>query len=359
MPEGPECKIMANYIQKTLSGKKITSAKIIDGRYCSTKEKPRQPPKNWQPFIKSLPDDFSFCKCKGKAIYMKIGNFYLLSKLGMSGRWNKIDVVNTYLDLGKNAHRQIEFEFSEIEKPNPTPKIEKLAKIDKNVPKNINKNKRPRDEKIELLSSTSSSLKKIKLENSLDDNKLWYCDPRRFGTLQVFKNLESLEKSLNKLGPDMLYDSDDNDSDDKINNVNDTERRRFTFESFKNIAHLNKHKNKSLPKFLMDQSIISGVGNYIKCEALYSAKLSPFKLVKQVSNDQLELLFKSIRLIMKQSYSMNGATIKTYFAPDGERGNFFDLLKVYGKETDPEGNAVVRVKTADGRTTHWVEKVQK
>ena len=53
-----------------------------------------------------------------------------------------------------------------------------------------------------------------------------------------------------------------------------------------------------------------------------------------------------------------GATIKSYADFYGDVGTATDRFLVYGKKFDPNGNPVVREKTADGRTTHWVPKVQ-
>lgn len=386
MPEGPECKIMADYLHSSLKNKVIKSAKIIDGRYFSTTKKPRSPPKNWESFTESLPLNFEYATAKGKTIYMKIGDFYVVSKLGMTGRWNKIATINTYLEKDKNPHKQIEFEFEQVEgtkeeeiklvpvkvgrKPNQTKTELAEVKEDKKNTETKYKKSRPKrkaarsapksdfvfetkklkledkneesDENVDEDDQEQEDPPKLKIEiNPTDLNKIWYCDPRRFGSLEIATNQAELDKILGKLGPDLLANDDDN------------------VQEFLDIARLKKHQNKTLPKFLMDQSIVSGVGNYIKCEAMYMAKISPFRIIEKITDEELTDLYSHLRWVMKTSYGMSGNTIKTYYSPDGGTGNFFDLLQVYAREKDDNGYKVETVKTADGRTTHWVKKVQK
>ena len=94
MPEGPECKIMADYLHSSLKNKVIKSAKIIDGRYFSTTKKPRSPPKNWESFTESLHSlhgDFyqKMHMSKNARIFSKHGDFgpYFSPKM-----WHHIQV---------------------------------------------------------------------------------------------------------------------------------------------------------------------------------------------------------------------------------------------------------------------------
>ena len=69
-------------------------------------------------------------------------------------------------------------------------------------------------------------------------------------------------------------------------------------------------------------------------------------------------VYHSIRKIMHDSYEQGGATIRDYKRVNGDAGNFTFSFKVYGKKKDPLGNDVIREKTLDGRTTHWVPSEQ-
>ena len=59
---------------------------------------------------------------------------------------------------------------------------------------------------------------------------------------------------------------------------------------------------------------------------------------------------------MNESYLSKGATISTYYNIDEKKGVF--KFKVYGKEKDDLGNIIIKEKTDDGRTSHWVKEIQ-
>lgn len=167
---------------------------------------------------------------------------------------------------------------------------------------------------------------------------LYFNDIRHFGTFKVGTK-KDLDKKLKKLGPDMLS-------------------APCSFDEFKSKI-LMAGKNKTICRILMDQSIFSGIGNYIKCEALYRAEISPYRANCQFTEQELRLLYTAIQDIMQESYKMQGASLITYKTMDGSEGGFQNFLQVYGKEICPKGYRVRRETTADGRTTHWVSEVQK
>lgn len=166
---------------------------------------------------------------------------------------------------------------------------------------------------------------------------IYYVDQRRFGTLKIIDSGKDLQRKINSLGLDLLN--------------TDVE-----FDEFRN--RLMMGKNKPICETLMDQRILAGVGNYIKCEALYEAKISPFTQTNVLNVPETARLFKSLQRIMKASYSQGGASIRNYQQVNGDPGEYVFSFSVYGQETDPHGREVVREKTSDGRTTHWVPNAQ-
>ena len=172
---------------------------------------------------------------------------------------------------------------------------------------------------------------------SLNDGDVYFSDVRNFGTLKFEKSAEKLKKKLFALGPDMLSE-------------------KISDEEF--IQRIRKRKNKLICQALMDQKVISGVGNYLKAECLYYAKISPYEKCNTLTDDQLIILHTTIRQIINLSYQSGGATIKNYANLDGKIGKYSRRFAVYNQKSDPEGRVVVKEKTPDGRTTHWVPEVQ-
>jgi formamidopyrimidine-DNA glycosylase len=172
-----------------------------------------------------------------------------------------------------------------------------------------------------------------------DGTALYFVDQRRFGTLKFTKNSD-LPKKLESLGLDMLNDD------------------RASMYDFVRKTELKKVQNKTVAEFLMDQSVFAGVGNYIKCEMLYRSRVSPYRLVKDLKQEDICQLWNWGKLIMRASYEQGGASIRNYRQVNGESGSFTFEFEVYSQKHDPLGNPVVREETADGRTTHWVPSLQ-
>jgi DNA-formamidopyrimidine glycosylase len=171
-----------------------------------------------------------------------------------------------------------------------------------------------------------------------DGREVFFEDIRRFGNISFYMGRNEIDHKLNQIGPDMLNE-------------------HVTFGVFN--GRMFKRPNKNICQLLMDQRVISGVGNYIKSEALYRAGINPHSTPSELSDDQMKSLYVWIRTIIRTSYDQGGATIATYTDMDNNRGNFVFSFHVYRKDFDPVGNRVVHEITPDGRMTHWVPSLQK
>lgn len=170
-----------------------------------------------------------------------------------------------------------------------------------------------------------------------DASGIFFEDIRHFGTLAFLDN-EGISSKLRSLGPDML-------------------NAPPTLEEF--TKRLKKRGSKTLPEVLMNQRIISGVGNYIKAESLYRAKLSPHRSVDSLNDNDFKELYKAIRIVMEKAYAQGGATIRSFTNPDGKEGYATKNFLVYRHDKDPLGYPVISEDTKDKRTTWWVREIQK
>lgn len=166
---------------------------------------------------------------------------------------------------------------------------------------------------------------------------IYFTDIRNFGTMHFIFSKAELTQKLKTLGPDMLSAPPSDEEFLKI---------------------VKKQKNKTLPEFLMNQKAISGVGNYVKAEALYLAKISPLRACNSLTEKEIKTLKDSIDKVLRTSYNSGGSTIKTYRDVFGNVGSFTSRFLVYGNDADPQGNPVQRTTTKDGRTTFWVPAIQ-
>ena len=168
------------------------------------------------------------------------------------------------------------------------------------------------------------------------DLVLCFNDIRNFGTFQI-KSKEDLNKKLSSIGPDMLF--------------NPPTPKEF-------LRILRKKNNRNICDVLMNQNIISGVGNYIKAESLWYSRINPHVPVKNLTDVNLMTLRLAIIYVINKSYQEQGATIKSYYTFSGEEGNASEGFVVYGRKKDYNGHIVTKDQTPDKRTTHWVKSRQ-
>jgi len=152
-------------------------------------------------------------------------------------------------------------------------------------------------------------------------------DKRNFGTIS-FMNDEDLDAKLKTIGPDLLNE-------------------KMTFRDFS--EKINKYPENELGIVLLNQKLFSGIGNYIRSEALYEAKISPFRLIKNIDSSELKILFNKIKSIMKNAY-------KSHIKHDYHKSYSF---KVYKRTVTDKNEPVIRQRLEKGRNIYWVPSVQK
>jgi formamidopyrimidine-DNA glycosylase len=170
------------------------------------------------------------------------------------------------------------------------------------------------------------------IKMSFGKDTLYYTDNLSYGTITITNDLELVQTELNKIAPDIL--------NLKFQDI--SERINYLRE--------NKNwKNKKIEDVIIDQKVLlSGIGNYLKAEVLYLSKISPFRKIKDVSDEEWKLLIKKAKLFIKKQQ-------KILDNPD----KYMDSWNVYQQKTDKLGNYVRTHKSKNGRTTHWVPNVQK
>ncbi len=185
-------------------------------------------------------------------------------------------------------------------------------------------------------SNKETSHSRVKFD--FDNGSIYFNDQRNFGTLKFVPGKKSLIQKLESLGPDML-------AEDVANGV-------F-------IERLGLKPDWSVSRAIMDQKVISGVGNYVKAESLWLARISPHRTVSSLSPQEMSVLNGSIKSVLRESFQRGGATIQSYQTFDGKKGEYTRQFAVYNRSEDPDGNPVIKEKTDDGRTTHWVPTIQR
>ncbi|XP_024021887.1 formamidopyrimidine-DNA glycosylase isoform X1 [Morus notabilis] len=164
----------------------------------------------------------------------------------------------------------------------------------------------------------------------LDDGmELSFTDKRRFAKVRLLKDPTSVPP-ISELGPDALLEP-------------------MTVDEF--AASLSKKKI-AIKALLLDQSYISGIGNWIADEVLYQAKVHPLQVAATLSKESCATLQKCIKEVIEKAVEV-GADSSQY------PNNWI----FHAREKKP-GKAFVDGKkiefiTAGGRTTAFVPELQK
>ena len=184
----------------------------------------------------------------------------------------------------------------------------------------------------------STSSKHGHVELITDEGSVFFTDARNFGTIAFTDNEDEILRKIRSIGPNHLRDEI---SDDLFQ------------------ERLCRLPNVEICSALMNQSLIGGIGNYIKAEILYRSGISPKRLVKDLTVDEFSRLNKSTLEVVRGSFINGGASIRTYSGMDWERGDYPFFFQIYGRSVCHQGYRVVTETTSDGRTTHWVPELQK
>ena len=182
--------------------------------------------------------------------------------------------------------------------------------------------------------------KQTRVVLEMDDGTLYFNDQRKFGFIKVLetaeveqdKFIQSLAKEPWEMKPEELY-------------------QKFQ-----------RHKNSLVKAVILDQKIISGLGNIYADEALFDAGIHPKTLASKLSLAQVGQLIKSACKMMEASINSGGSTMATYVKADGTKGDYLEkFAKVFRREGQPCercGHEIIKIRVA-GRGTHICPNCQK
>jgi formamidopyrimidine-DNA glycosylase len=112
---------------------------------------------------------------------------------------------------------------------------------------------------------------------------------------------------------------------------------------------------------LLNQKLLSGVGNIYADESLFRAGIRPRRRASSLSRDELRKLYAAIPQVLKEAIELGGSSVSDYVDADGEEGFFQLQHRVYGREGEPclvcKG-PIKRIVIA-GRSSHYCPKCQK
>ncbi|MBZ2037857.1 DNA-formamidopyrimidine glycosylase [Streptococcus sanguinis] len=173
-----------------------------------------------------------------------------------------------------------------------------------------------------------------------DGGTLVYEDVRKFGTMELLRK-DQLETyfAARKLGPEPT-------------------EADFLLAPF--AAALGRSK-KPIKPYLLEQTLVVGLGNIYVDEALWRARIHPARPAASLKPAEVKRLREQIIEVLQLGIEKRGSTIRTYRNALGEDGTMQDFLQVYGKTGQPCarcGSPIEKIKLG-GRGTHLCPHCQK
>lgn len=144
--------------------------------------------------------------------------------------------------------------------------------------------------------------------------RVTFNDPRRFGAMDLLTTATAdSHKLLAVLGPEPLG--------------NDFHEQHLV-DAF-------AQKNSPVKSALLDQRIVSGLGNIYVCEALFRAGIHPARKAGRIRAKRVAALVPIIRAVLSEAIEAGGSSLRDFKQADGELGYFQHRFDVYGREGAP------------------------
>jgi formamidopyrimidine-DNA glycosylase len=160
--------------------------------------------------------------------------------------------------------------------------------------------------------------------------ELRFVDPRRFGRLSVAHGFEA-------------------DGDEPL---------EVHLDQF---VALFRGRKTPIKSALLNQKLLSGVGNIYADESLFRAGVRPRRWAASLTHENLGRLYQAVQAVLREAISLGGSSVSDYVDADGEEGFFQLQHRVYGREGElclVCKTPIKRVVIA-GRSSHYCPKCQK
>jgi len=178
--------------------------------------------------------------------------------------------------------------------------------------------------------------------------RVTYNDPRRFGSMDVVRTAElAADPRLSQLGIEPLGAD-------------------FNAQA---LARVCAGRSTPLKAALLDQRLIAGLGNIYVCEALWRAKLSPWRGAGAIARKdgtpglRARRLAEAIGAVLNEALEAGGSTLRDHRLANGALGYFQHHFAVYDREGSPcpraECSGVVARVVQNGRSTFFCPVCQR
>ncbi|WP_203135416.1 bifunctional DNA-formamidopyrimidine glycosylase/DNA-(apurinic or apyrimidinic site) lyase [Microbacterium sp. JZ31] len=121
-------------------------------------------------------------------------------------------------------------------------------------------------------------------------------------------------------------------------------------------------KSSAIKRVLLDQTVVSGIGNIYADEALWAARIHPETVARDLSTRAVNRLLSEVRAVLAKALAEGGTSFDAqYVNVNGQAGYFAHSLNAYGRHGKPCprcGRPIVRVAFAN-RSSHFCPHCQR
>jgi formamidopyrimidine-DNA glycosylase len=147
----------------------------------------------------------------------------------------------------------------------------------------------------------------------VDGGKLVYDDSRCFGIMKLTNRDRYLhEEPLTNVGPEP-----------------------FVIDDAQKLWEIYKRSSRPIKELLLDQTIMTGLGNIYADEVLFQARVHPELPGNMLTLKEAERLLAYSKTVLSEAIEAGGSTVRTYHAAQGVDGRFQQKLLAYDREGDP------------------------
>jgi formamidopyrimidine-DNA glycosylase len=155
---------------------------------------------------------------------------------------------------------------------------------------------------------------RVRVRFADDDREMRFVDQRTFGGMHVDEVIDGVPSSITHIARDPL----DPDFDEAA--------------TVRAICH----KDSEVKRVLLDQSVVSGIGNIYADEALWRSAINGRRRGSALTSAQVRMVVSNAREVMLEALAQGGTSFDSlYVNVNGESGYFERALDAYGREGEP------------------------
>ena len=120
-------------------------------------------------------------------------------------------------------------------------------------------------------------------------------------------------------------------------------------------------QNKAIKTLLLDQDILTGIGNIYADEILFMSRINPNVKGKDLKEKDCDNIIKNTQVVLEAAIKKGGTTIRSYTSSLGVTGHFQGDLLVHNREGEnckECGSIILKIKV-NGRGTYYCPTCQK